>query len=307
MNENMSGNGFVPLIKCFESGNLILPLSLRALVCMRLIDLFMHNHGNRKTIFINPATLELKLGEKTDYSWPDCAFEAPKDTNWDAVGYILAIYISLVLTGTHPYKGRRWFELAFLDQESERSIFVEHCEYILSTDSNAPNAPQEYAQSHVKTLFNTLTPPIREMLKSGFGMFGKEWFPHDIELYIHTSEVRQVFWDVFANSFSKGRSSIEVDIERYKCVLSPGKPIVFPSTLMSIGHCDEAIAKSGKKVLVAVNDTDNPWEVYDFFFQRDGRNRIKQTINYRGKIIIESGMSFDQEGENIQIFINPNK
>lgn len=306
MNENMSGNGLVPLIKCFESGDLILPLSLRALVCMRLIDLFMHNHGNR-TILINPATLELKLGKNVDSSWPDCAFEAPINTNWDAVGYILAIYISLVLTGTHPYKGRKWFELAFLDQESEKSIFVEHCEYILSSDSNAPNAPQEYAQSHVKTLFNTLTPSIREMLKSGFGMLGKEWFPHDTELYIHTSEMRQVFWDVFASSVSKGKSSIEVDIERYKCVLFPSKPIVFPSTLMSIGHCEEAIVKSGKKVLVAVNDTNSPWEVYDFLSQRDGRNRSKKIIEYRGKIIIENGMIFDQEGENVQIFINPNK
>ncbi len=253
--ESLHSQGFVFLIKEAEQGKLLLPCSLRALACMRLIRVVKEISDKNYDVFIKPENGDIKVVIR-DLENDAIPFKSPNGTNWSKAGYALAINMAYILIGSHPYKGRKWFESPLITRNIEESLFINNPEFILATDSKAPNAPHEVAQSHVKLLYNSLTPWLRERFRSAFNIsIGEIWFSADgfddeiINMYNH-------LWEIVCTSVVKDRKYISIKINGYPYLISSGKKIITPDLLIAIAHCEEY-----KEKLVIVNDTSIKWRI----------------------------------------------
>ena len=61
MNQTTDNRIRIPLIEYFEECRTLLRASVRALVAMRLLDLYIRELPGRRRVLINPATYELSL------------------------------------------------------------------------------------------------------------------------------------------------------------------------------------------------------------------------------------------------------
>lgn len=258
--EFLHSQGFIPLIKGAEEGKLLLPCSLRAIACLRLIKAFKEISDKNYDVFIKPENGEIKvvIRDLENYTIP---FKIPNGTNWSKAGYVLAINMAYIIIGSHPYKGRKWFEAPLITRNIEENLFINSPEFILATDSKAPNAPHEVVQSHVKLLYNSLTPWLRERFKSAFNIsIGEVWFSADgskdeiINMYNH-------LWEIVCTSVSKDRLSTSIKINGFPYLVSSGKKIITPDDLSVIAHCEEHKGNDGSLKLVIVNDTSIKWRV----------------------------------------------
>ena len=78
---------YIPLIEYFENCNTLLRASLRALVAMRLLDLYQSELPGKRRLLIDPDTFELMIGQGEETLWPPQAFEVPEATAWNPQGY----------------------------------------------------------------------------------------------------------------------------------------------------------------------------------------------------------------------------
>lgn len=267
----------IPLIEYFEECRTLLRASVRALVAMRLLDLYMRELPGRSRVLINPATYELSLSDTEETLWPASAFEVPEGSSWHRQGYIAAVYVSLIITGTHPYKGRRYYESAILDDTLLRRHFVEHPEYVLASNSMAANAPLSYTQPHVGQLFNSLPQEWRAVLKEVFGSTGKVWFPADEDLPTSVQTLREQLWALY--SMISTDESVSIQVEGCPLILSEGKQIAFPSTLEVIGKCEvKKSSRTGSSLLMVQNKSGVPWKrvvIGDVKFQCERESDVK--------------------------------
>lgn len=269
--EFLHTQGFIHLIKGAEEGKLLLPCSLRALACMRLIKVVKEISDKNYDVFIKPENGDINVVVR-DLENDTITFKSPNGTNWSKSGYVLAINMAYILIGSHPYKGRKWFEAPLITRNIEENLFINNPEFILATDSKAPNAPHEVVQSHVKLLYNSLTPWLRERFKSAFNIsIGEVWFSADgknnelINMYNH-------LWEIVCTSVAKDRKSISIKINGYPYLISSGKKIVTPDILSVIAHCEEY-----KNKLIIVNDTSIKWRI----------ESINKRLSYHGEPYLE--------------------
>lgn len=269
--EFLHTQGFIHLIKGAEEGKLLLPCSLRALACMRLIKVVKEISDKNYDVFIKPENGDIKVVIR-NLENDTIPYKSPNGTNWSKVGYGLAINMAYILIGSHPYKGRKWFEAPLITRNIEENLFINNPEFILATDSKAPNAPHEVVQSHVKLLYNSLTPWLRERFKSAFNIsIGEVWFSADgkndelINMYNH-------LWEIVCTSVAKDRKSISIKINGYPYFISSGKKIVTPDILNVIAHCEEY-----KNKLIIVNDTSMKWRI----------ECVNKRLSYHGEQYLE--------------------
>jgi len=254
---------YIPLIEYFENSNTLLRASLRALVAMRLLDLYQSELPGKRRLLIDPDTFELMIGQGEETLWPPQAFEVPEATAWNPQGYIAAVYVSLILTATHPYKGRRYFETAIIEDDLMRRLFIEKPEYVLGADSKAPNAPLPYKQLHVVQLFNSLPAGQRTSLREVFAETGKVWFSAAEDLPSSLRRLREQLWADY--SMAANRDSVSIMVEGLPLILTEGKLIALPSTLDVIGMCEmKTNQKTGLRYLGVCNKTPQEWKLIVF-------------------------------------------
>lgn len=283
--------GFERISSLCERGGFVKPLSQRALVGIRLIDLFNHNNLSdiqNHSVLLNPDSLEVDFGSLLPKD--DMSLSLPDGSGWDEKGYALAVNLSWVLTGVHPYKGSIWFETPLITPKIEENIFTS-AEYVFATDSKAPNAPNRFAQPNAITLFNTLTKELKVQLKSGFGRDSSPWFSDREPLDASTAELRHILWEIVALSKPANSETIKVVIDGHDYVLAEGKRLILPSTAESIGHVERGFTKKGKMRLALVNDSLMEWE-------RPGWMELQTKVYSPGEnVILEDGMEFQTEGD----------
>lgn len=252
---------FVPLIETMEGGKL-LPLSIRCIAAMHLCDYVVanpHRNLNELNLSINVTTGELRVNTEVEQSdWPADAFVPPETSDWNPNFYVLMVYITLIMTGAHPYKGRKWYEKPLVTDDFIEQYFVKYPEFILATSSQAPNAPQPLTQAHVKTMFNSLSQNIRIMIRSAFTEDGK--FP-----FISSNDiigVRNKFFislsQTSTESLPGGNAVIHLPTQREPDLcynIYEGKMLINPDDLSVLG-----IGVMTQAGLMLRNETCTVWE-----------------------------------------------
>lgn len=294
MKEPVSGNPNLT-VYC-EQGKLMKPLSYRALICMRLIDLFCNSSAwYKNNVVINPDTGEINF--YTPYTGREFVpFETSEDSRWSQEGYALAVNIALVLIGSHPYKGKVWYETPLMTPEKEKEILTTE-DFILATNSRAANAPQIGVQDHVKTLFNNLTSELRQELKSVFKRDpdATPWFDKESTLYESSRKLREQLWYIVRNSLPAGPEYIRVVVDGYEYLLSPGKSLISPQTLECLGHCEARVNNSGAKCLAFVSDRDKAWT-----WTKNENRLFPKKVRKGDAIAITEDMVFDSNDRTIR-------
>lgn len=251
---------YVALLKYCEQGNYKKPFSRRALLCLRLISLFSnYPHLSHKEVVFDPNTDEVTFGRP--YLPNNPVYSLPKDSEWDEIGYALAVNLSAILIGSHPYKGKVWFETPLLTPKIEHQIFTTE-EFILATNSKAQNAPQPGAQDQVIALYNSLPPKLRPEFKPAFvrGDNSRPWFPKNERLENSSENLREILWGIVSTYVPQRVATIKVNIDGYEYLLAPGKSLISPLDFQSIGYCEEKMDKRGKQ-LVFHFDASQEWKI----------------------------------------------
>ncbi len=295
---------FVPLIEYFEDSRTLLRASVRALVAMRLLDMYVSRLPGTQRVVINPATYELAVADSEETLWPREAFKIPEGTAWHRQGYALAIYISLILTGTHPYKGRRYFETAIIEESLMRRLFVEEPEYVLGSNSKALNAPLSHTQPHVAQLFNSLPTEWRTELKEVFGNSEKVWLPAEGDLTTSATALRGRLWAMYSMTASDDPVSIQA--EGFPLTLSDGKLIALPSTLETVGKCEvKKSPRTGTSLLVVQNRTARPWK--RVFIEDESCEPVRTSdVNPGEYLTLQPGVNFEKDDfDDIMITVRP--
>lgn len=264
MKPNERTNGYVPLASTAESGNLLLPTSLRALACMRLMDQMANAASPGPwTVLIDPTNADIKLQESAGARYP-LEETPPEGTSWSRSGYALAVNMAYILMGAHPYKGRKWYESPILSPRRQRELFVEKPESILTATGSGANTPQPLAQAHVVPLYNSMPKEMRDCLnmKAVFGLpDGRPWFDSDqLQESIARSGLRDLFWTIWSLAIVPGKPSETIMVGNTEYRVQAGKRIVRPDTLEEIGHVTENPTRRGQPLMI-VNTSNEPWIV----------------------------------------------
>lgn len=262
---------FVPLVETMEGGKL-LPLSIRCLAVMHLCDYLTASTAeglDRVTLYINPADGDIRVDVSTSPSaLSESMLTPPAGSVWQREIYALAVYTSLILIGAHPYRGRRWYENPLLTPEFEEEYFVKSPEFILATNSQAPNAPQPLVQGHVKMLFNSMPQELRTSFREIFSDRGSGYFL-DTE---GVRDFRERLYGILSQIVGiTGASNVRITIQRLPYTLYEGKVLYSPADLSVVGRT--VMAKNGS--LLLRNEQERSWEGEEIGIFRKSYTKVR--------------------------------
>lgn len=262
---------FVPLVETMEGGKL-LPLSIRCLAVMHLCDYLTASTPerlSRVTLYINPADGDIRIDESGPPSaWTEPMLSTPERSGWCRGLNALPVYTSLILIGAHPYRGRMWYENPLVTPEFEEEYFVTSPEFILATNSQAPNAPQPLVQRHVKMLFNSMPQELRTSFREIFSDRGSRYF-RDIE---GVRDFREKLFGIVSQIVgTPGAPSVRITMLQKPYILYEGKVLYSPIDLSVMGRT--VSGKDGS--LLLRNETDRSWRGENIGFLERFPARIK--------------------------------
>lgn len=262
---------FVPLVGTLEGGKL-LPLSIRCLAVMHLCDYICTSTPGGLdcvTIYINLSDGDIRVDDsESPAAWTEALLSPPAVSVWDKEIYALAVYTSLILIGAHPYRGRRWYENPLPTPEFEEDYFVTSPEFILATNSQAPNAPQPLVQRHVKMLFNSMPQELRTSFREIFSERGSRYF-RDIE---GIKDFREKLFGIVSQIVgTPGAASVRITMQQEPYILYEGKVLYSPIDLSVLGRA--VMTKEGSMMLR--NEMDRSWRGVNIGFLERFPARIK--------------------------------